>query len=336
MKKILLLLLLIISTLQITYATDTDWDWIKDEEYNTVYNATITKIKDNEINTTPENISYICTVSDVEDWLYNCLQLNTIWKFSQEKKDTLTSQNTDTDWDWIYDNEYELSVNWSLTKVKDNEINTTPENIPYICTLSNIENRDYNCITKYFLWKFSQEKKDYILYWWDRDKDWIKDEEDKEETIFNDSYINIPELYSSIKPIFRNGYQINISKITAYWEYVIRDSWEKIDSREIKNSQEEANWWYYRNFALEDISVPDESKLLNYICTKQDVSTWTTDNCITSNDKFPIENDSACCNTTSNLWKFSWNLAKISAANLILFRLLPKNRPKTLHFLGSL
>lgn len=147
----------------------------------------------------------------------------------------------------------------------------------------------------------------------DTDSDGIPDKDDSnnildiEITQYKNDYAFIKEFQRTDTPIYLGYYPIEVTKIDYNWDYVAVD-WTIIPRSSILNSYESAgNNWYRYNSDIENVTLFDETKLKAFVCTPNDVDTWESSDCISSSDNYPVENDSACCYTNSNIWKFSWS-----------------------------
>ncbi len=112
-----------------------------------------------------------------EPWVYNVtLTLkDSNWEIYKSSISIIVLWNNslDTDWDLVNND-------------IDNEINTPSDKILYICTLDDISNKRFNCLTSDKLWVYSEVKKGS-----DTDWDWVSDNVDNEINTPSDKILYI-------------------------------------------------------------------------------------------------------------------------------------------------
>lgn len=95
---------------------------------------------DNDNSTNPENIEFICSSEDIENWQYDCTD-SRLWIISEIKK----SHSTDNDNDGISD-------------YFDDDDNTSPNEVKFVCTAQDVKSWRYDC-TEDQLGQLSESKK---------------------------------------------------------------------------------------------------------------------------------------------------------------------------------
>lgn len=112
-----------------------------------------------------------------EPWTYNItLTLkDSNWEIYKSSVSIIVLWNNllDTDGDWVNNN-------------VDNEINTPIDKILYICTLDDINNKRFDCLTSDKLWVYSEVKKGSDIDW-----DWVSDNVDNEINTPSDKILYI-------------------------------------------------------------------------------------------------------------------------------------------------